>query len=150
MSNSSTSRPYYKASSQFRPWTKIDDHMLIKMVNEGKNSEQIAESLGRTRAAVMGRKSHLGVKQRMAPARGSKMPYIGFSKESRSKTIEEEDIAPGFSKEGISTPAPEVPAPIIETPRASNTIGSSIDEIFAKAKAMGLKVKISISTEDQD
>lgn len=135
MSNSSTSRPYYKASSQFRPWTKIDDHMLIKMINEGKNSEQIAESLGRTRAAVMGRKSHLGVKQRMAPARGSKMPYIGFSKESRSK-IEEEDIAPGFSKEGISEP--------------SATLGSSIDEIFAKAKAMGLKVKISISTEEQD
>ncbi len=137
MSNSSTSRPYYKASSQFRPWTKIDDHMLIKMINEGKNSEQIAESLGRTRAAVMGRKSHLGVKQKMAPARGSKMPYTGFSKEGRAKI---EDILP------------EIPtsAPIIETPRATSTLGSSIDEVLNKAKALGLKVKISISTEDQD
>lgn len=135
MSNSSTSRPYYKASSQFRPWTKIDDHMLIKMIKEGKNSEQIAESLGRTRAAVMGRKSHLGVKQKMAPARGSKMPYTGFSKEGR--------------KEGILSEIP-IPAPIIETPRATSTLGSSIDEVLIKAKALGLKVKISISTEDQD
>jgi hypothetical protein len=136
MSNVKT-RPFHTAPSQFRPWTSVDDNKLRKMVIEGRNSEEIAETLGRTRAAVMGRKSHLGIKHKMAPARGSRMPYTGFSKEGRSKT---NDTTPQPIGKLEITPHFEKPA--------KRTLGNDIDNLIHQAKNMGLKLKIEISTED--
>jgi hypothetical protein len=133
MSNSTKTRPFHKAPSQFRPWTSVDDNMLRKMINEGRNSEQIAEALGRTRAAIMGRKSNLGIKQKMVPARGSQMPYVAF----------------GRNRGKVATPQPQ-PEKMVITPRVEKrTLGNDIDNLLSQAKSMGLKLKIEISTEDR-
>lgn len=129
-------KPYHKAPRQFRSWTKADDNTLRSMVIGGKNSEQIATELGRTRAAVMGRKSWLGIKQKMTAARGSSMPYTGFGKEERS-------IKPTL------TPTPVA---VLERPKTAKpevkSLGSGIDQIIAQSKSMGLKITISISSDD--
>jgi hypothetical protein len=134
----STARPFHKAPAQFRPWTKVDDQKLKSLVINGKNSEEIATALGRTRASVMGRKSYLGIKQKMAPARGSSMPYTAFAKEER-----------GSSK---PTPAPAIVevSTSASAPIKKASLGSTIDTLIQQSKDMGLKLKISFSSEDQD
>jgi hypothetical protein len=74
------SRLHHNAARQHERWTQAHDMKLKKMIRDGKNSEEIATELGRTRAAVMGRKAALGITQKMAPARGSKMPYTAYDK----------------------------------------------------------------------
>lgn len=128
-------RPFHKAPSQFKPWTKVDDQKLRTLIIDGKNSEEIAIALGRTRASVMGRKSFLGIKQKMAPARGSSMPYTAFAKEERGTVVRETKV----------TPSGEVHAAPVKS-----TLGTTIDTLIKQSKDMGLKIKISFSSEDQD
>jgi hypothetical protein len=125
----------YNPPSQYRPWTKIEDNMLTKMVKEGKNSAQIAEALGRTRAAVSGRKSTLGITQRMAPATGSTMPYTSFSKEKRGFYVE-----PAIELDEKTYP--------IVVPEKTPTVRPLEDivlELIQTASALGLKAKVSFN-----
>lgn len=134
MSKETTARPFHKAPAQFRPWTNVDDQKLRTMIVGGKNSEEIATALGRTRASVMGRKSFLGIKQKMAPARGSSMPYTAFAKEERGTVIR--------------TKAPEV-VEVIQSKPVKSTLGTTIDALIQQSKDMGLRIKISFTSEDQ-
>ena len=135
MSKETTARPFHKAPAQFRPWTNVDDQKLKTMIVGGKNSEEIATALGRTRASVMGRKSFLGIKQKMAPARGSSMPYTAFAKEERGSVIRE-------------VKAPEV-VELIQSKPVKATLGTTIDTLIQQSKDMGLRIKISFTSEDQ-
>jgi hypothetical protein len=124
----------YNPPSQYRPWTKIDDNMLTKMVKEGKNSAQIAEALGRTRSAVAGRKSTLGISQRMAPATGSTMPYTSFSKERHGTSTIEEPTYPLVEILRKDTPTP-----------VSRPLEDIVLELIQTASALGLKAKVSFN-----
>ena len=85
----------------------------------------------------MGRKSYLGIKQKMAPARGSSMPYTAFSKEERS----------AIAKASLKTE----PVYVSEKPVSTTaTLGTTLDALIKQSKDMGLKIKISFSSEDQD
>lgn len=77
---------HYNALRQHERWTPAHDLKLKKMIKDGKNSAEIATELGRTRAAVMNRKQVLRVAQKMAPARGSKMPYTAYDKTRTTNT----------------------------------------------------------------
>lgn len=134
MSKETTARPFHKAPAQFRPWTNVDDQKLKTMIVGGKNSEEIATALGRTRASVMGRKSFLGIKQKMAPARGSSMPYTAFAKEERGTVIRAK--------------VPEV-VELIQSKPVKATLGTTIDTLIQQSKDMGLRIKISFTSEDQ-
>jgi len=129
------SRKFYNATSQFTAWTKTEDATLKKMVEEGKNSAQIAETMGRTRASIFARKSKLGIKTKMSAARGSKMPYVGFSKTKRNSSTS------------------SIPATSLETlpvsPKKDKTLGDHIDTLISSAKILGLNLKIEISTDDR-
>jgi hypothetical protein len=137
MSKETTARPFHKAPAQFRPWTNVDDQKLKTMIVGGKNSEEIATALGRTRASVMGRKSFLGIKQKMAPARGSLMPYTAFAKEERGTVVREAKVTIEPTSEVHVAPS-------------KSTLGTTIDTLIQQSKDMGLRIKISFSSEDQD
>lgn len=138
------SRKFYEASSQFSQWTKTEDAMLKKMILDGKNSAQIAEALGRTRSSIFARKSKLGVKAKMAPARGSEMPYVAFEKKRKT----EAEALIKASVETKSESLPTVTESPMKTVQASQTIGSQIDTLLSSVKELGLKLKIEISTDD--
>jgi hypothetical protein len=135
-------RVFATATKNFKRWTADDDDQLKTMIKRGKNSEQIARSLGRTRASIMGRKSFLGIEDKMTPARGSDMPYTSFARVERKKkgatpiVVEKAPVLKNNLKEEMQ---PEL---------IKSTIGSTIDSIIEKAKTMGLKVKISLESED--
>lgn len=130
-----TTRPFHKAPSLFKRWTKKDDIQLRLMIKEGKNSEEIATALGRTRSSVMGRKSTLGIKTKMAAARGSKMPYVSFERERRAETLKKEE-------------APAVPMAKVETQKEKNEkIGKNIDRLIETAQSLGLSLTITITSD---
>lgn len=92
------SKLHHNAARQHERWTQAHDLKLKKMIRDGKNSEEIATELGRTRAAVMGRKTSLGIVQKMAPARGSKMPYTAYDK-TRTTSADKIDLKAALEKE---------------------------------------------------
>ena len=61
-----------KAPSNNASWTKKDDAILKEMASGKSTTDQIAVALGRTKASVWGRKSNLGVKDRLASSKGQK------------------------------------------------------------------------------
>lgn len=122
------------ATKNFKRWSKSEDSKLKTMIVNGFNSEEIALELGRTRASIMGRKSFLGIEERLEPARGSKMPYTSFA---RNRHNDSNQAVMNF---------PEVIEKPVEK-KEKSSLGSSLDEVIAKAKAMGLKVNITISSE---
>ena len=127
----------HHATKNFKRWSKSEDSKLKTMIVNGFNSEEIALEMGRTRASIMGRKSFLGIEEKMEPARGSRMPYTSFAKH-RTKNPAQTTLFPVAEvkeKERVT-----------QAPPAS--IGNSIDEFIAKAKLMGLKVNITISSEE--
>ncbi len=119
------------ATKNFQRWKKSEDDKLKSLIRGGCNSEEIALELGRTRASVMGRKSFLGIREKMTPARGSSMPYTSFA---RNRSLDE--------KKKVHTSSVAYDAPL-----GTVSIGSSIDTVIARAKSMGLKVNITISSE---
>jgi len=132
---STPARPFHKAPSLFKRWTKKDDIQLRLMIKEGKNSEEIATALGRTRSSVMGRKSALGIKTKMVAARGSKMPYVSFERERRTETLKKEE-------------APSVPMAKVETQKEKNEkIGKNIDRLIETAQSLGLSLTITITSD---
>ena len=139
MSTTTGNRPFAKAAKNFKRWTADDDTTLREMISKGKNSEQIARKLGRTRASVMGRKSFLGIEEKMTQARGSEMPYTSFARNKRVKgRVVIQDTV-------VEKPIPSNKPEIIPV----QSIGTTIDSIIEKAKTMGLKIKISLeSAED--
>jgi len=102
------------------------------MIKDGKNSAEIATELGRTRAAVMNRKQVLGVAQKMAPARGSKMPYTAYDKTRTTNTGVKN------AKSGIDLKAElekEIEAGNLPTPGALLEAASNVEvevEVFEK------------------
>jgi len=126
---STTPRPFHKAPSLFKRWTKKDDIQLRQMIKEGKNSEEIATALGRTRSSVMGRKSALGIKAKMVPARGSKMPYVSFERERRAETLKEEVV------------------PVESQKEKNEKIGKNIDDLIEMAQSLGLSLSITITSD---
>jgi hypothetical protein len=61
-----------KAPFNNASWTKKDDAILKEMASGKSTTDQIAVALGRTKASVWGRKSTLGVKDRLTSSKGQK------------------------------------------------------------------------------
>jgi hypothetical protein len=135
----------YRPTSNFKRWTSEEDQILRDMVARGKNSAQIAKFLGRTRVSIFARKSKLGIDAKMAPARGSEMPYTHGTKTRNGNHK-------GRVK-GSSTPTP-APRPTNNTnrdntPRTSRaSLGAHLDALMATAKQAGIKVSVSFTSED--
>ena len=157
------SETHFIAKKQHERWTPAQDAKLKKLIKEGKNSAEIAETLGRTRSAVMGRKYNLGIKDAMKPAIGSDMPYTAYDKKRTTDTGNRNykgiDLKGALEKEIESESKPvdvkaEVKAIVKETKsvlkdagKKFKSIGNSIDVLFRKAKKQGLKVTITIDSE---
>jgi hypothetical protein len=133
-----TSKLHHEALRQHERWTTAHDLKLKKMIKDGKNSAEIATELGRTRAAVMGRKTVLGISQKMTPARGSKMPYTAYDKTRTTNTGVKN------AKQGIDLKAElekEVEAGNLPSPGAllvsasSPAVEKKIDKAIKAAKA---------------
>jgi hypothetical protein len=130
-------RPFHKAPHLFKRWSKKDDAQLRSMIKEGKNSEEIATALGRTRWSILGRKSKLSIKPRIAPARGSKMPYFSFE---RKRKAEKEE-------------APTVLIAKAETQKEktqkekNEKIGKNIDRLIETAQSLGISFTITITSD---
>ena len=140
----------YRPTSNFKRWTSEEDQILRDMVSRGKNSAQIAKFLGRTRVSIFARKSKLRIDDKMAPARGSEMPYTHGTKtrngnhkgrvKKKGETLTE--IRPVYQ-----VPNPKNLSSQIQQSHP-NTLGSHLDALMASAKRSGIKVNISFSTED--
>ena len=113
------------------------------MIANGKNSAQIARTLGRTRVSIFARKAKLGIDGKMAPARGSQMPYTHGTK---TRNGNHKGRVKGTFKAPAPTMAPS-PAPRPITPSRA-TLGAHLDALMASAKAAGVKLNISFTTED--
>jgi hypothetical protein len=120
------------ATKNFKRWSQSEDSKLKRMVREGFNSEQIALEMGRTRASISVRKSTIGIKERITPARGSSMPYTASEKHSHGTFV---------------TNAVEVKEKLTK-PATRTSLGESLDDFIGKAKAMGLKVNITLASEE--
>ena len=133
----------FEAPSQFKAWTAIDDSTLRELVEAGHNSAEIAEALGRSRAAIACRKSHLGIDKRMTPARGTLMPYTSKSYKPVSKSEGFQISAPVVDKESKV-------ATIVTPPQPVPSIGHTVDTLVEQAKRHGIQLSITISTEDKN
>jgi hypothetical protein len=159
---------HYPAAKQHQLWTPTQDAKLRKMIKDGKNSEEIATELGRTRAAIMNRKQVLGIAQKLTPARGSKMPYTAYDK-IRTKNTGVKNSNPEVKAESSpvimkekskekSKPvevnidskkiAKEAKQATKEAIEKFKTIGKSVEKLFTNAKKNGLKVTITIGNEE--
>jgi hypothetical protein len=129
----------HHATRNFKRWSKSEDSKLKSLIRSGLNSEEVALEMGRTRASVMVRKSYLGIKDKMTPARGSSMPYTSFARNRNTD-----------SQASINFPEAETPAtvPAPTTVEKTKSLGKSLDEVISRAKAMGLKVNITISSDN--
>lgn len=126
------------ATKNFQRWKKSEDAKLKSLIREGRNSEEIALEMGRTRASIMGRKSYLGIREKMTPARGSSMPYTASSRNRGSVTTNQSTLE-----------FPETETKVVEKiPSGKKSLGNSLDEVITQAKAMGLKVNITISSDN--
>jgi hypothetical protein len=125
------------------------------MVKNGKNSEEIATELGRTRSAIMGRKSFLGIKTKMSAARGSKMPYVSFERNRRSpeelmsmNEIEVVTEVKELKKPGRPAGSKNKEAKAIQ--KETPSMGSHLDKLLEAAKKMGMTLEITIKSERED
>ena len=67
-------------------WTAEEDAKLRQMAEDGMTTAMIAKVLGRTRSAVWGRKSNMGIKTRLSHSeKGTKVPMT-VSSRNRTKT----------------------------------------------------------------
>ena len=161
---------HYAAARQHQPWTPAR-----KMIKDGKNSEEIATELGRTRAAIMGRKQVIGIPEKITAARGSKMPYTAYDKK-RSKNTGVKNSNPVEEVKAESSPkeskvkeskkskkskpvevkidtkkiTKEAKKVAKETYEKFKTVGKSVEKLFSNAKKNGLKVTITIGNDSED
>jgi hypothetical protein len=160
---------HYLAAKQHQLWTPAQDARLKKMIKDGKNSEEIAIELGRTRTAIMNRKQVLGISQKITAARGSKMPYTAYDKKRRTNTglknsnpvevkAESSLLETMKEKEKKTKPvevnidskkiAKEAKQAAKDAVEKFKTIGKSVEKLFTNAKKNGLKVTITIGNEE--
>lgn len=132
---------------QNKRWSHDDDETLRKMVRAGRDSVQISQHLGRTRASVSWRKSIIGVKESMTPAYGSKVPYVAFTRDRTKQpelpfSVEPHAVAEpmGFEKPDW-TPRKE----IITGP--DNDIADQIKNLVNAGKSRGLSIAVVIGPE---
>ena len=136
----------YRPTSNFKRWTSEEDTILREMIANGKNSAQIARTLGRTRVSIFARKAKLGINDRMAPARGSQMPY---TQRSNTRNGNHKGRVKGSGAQREETLVEIAPVHQVKNPpRSQATLGSHLDALIATAKASGIKVNISFTTED--
>lgn len=140
-------RPFHTAPAIFKRWSKKDDATLRRMIKQGKNSEEIATELGRTRSAIMGRKSFLGIKTKMVAARGSQMPYVSFGRNRRNPEEMQEDMVQVVTQPRAGRPAG---AKNKKKETDTSTMGSHIDKLLEAAKKMGMTLEITIKSEKED
>ena len=156
--NVETARPFHNAPAIFKRWSKKDDATLRRMIKQGKNSEEIATELGRTRSSIMGRKSFLGIKTKMTPARGSKMPYVAFGRNRRSPEEMMMDDGLSFSNDVELQPKSKAGRPAgsknketkVKQHKETLTMGSHLDKLLEAAKKMGMTLEITIKSEKED
>jgi len=136
---------HYNALRQHERWTPAHDLKLKKMIKDGKNSAEIATELGRTRAAVMNRKQVLGIAQKMAPARGSKMPYTAYDKTRTTNTGVKNakagiDLKAELEKEVEAGNLPSS-GELLEAASGPSTVDKAIKAVKAYNKAERKEVK---------
>ena len=138
----------YRPTSNFKRWTSEEDQTLRDMISRGKNSAQIARALGRTRVSIFARKSKLGIDDKMTPARGSEMPYTHGTK---TRNGNHKGRVKGTKKDLNHFPSNPVTNETTQRVTRSYqkaTLGSHLDALMATAKAAGVKLNISFTTED--
>ena len=148
-------KPNPSANRNNRIWTSKDDAVLIQMVMAGKQSDEIAQILGRTINAILGRKSKLdatrklGVrlksikgKEALAPRTLSRKT-IGTRVAPIMKLIDSEAI----QQEIPFTPFEEIPAtPKVINQEISNEISNGDFSTIAEiAKRTGTTIVVTFS-----
>ena len=125
-----------KAPSNNASWTKKDDAILKEMASGKSTTDQIAVALGRTKASVWGRKSNLGVKDRLASSKGQKniAPTTLSTKNRR-----------GGADRMVKTNKPTRLIKTVSEPRVIEQANISIDfaSLSRLAKQTGAKIVIT-------
>jgi len=123
-------------------WTQDEVDTLVQMIIDGKTTSEVAKALGRTKASVWTRKStlQLGSDVRLGNSRNSAvvMPMSIGTKARRTKSQIAVDRARAKGKPG----RPAGSKNKVQKP-AQTTAG--LAEVLAQAKALGLKVTITLS-----
>jgi hypothetical protein len=140
-----------QAPSNNKVWTSKDDKTLIGMAKDGASTAEIAKELGRTKAAIWGRKYGLGVTGRLTSSKGQGiMVPVSIStkvrknagKNSKVTTSAKGSVARSTKPEvmvNVETSSVKVSKPSKGT--KTETIGLAMIKKFAKAN--GAKVTIT-------
>ena len=139
-----------QAPSNNKVWTSKDDKTLIRMAKEGASSAEIAKELGRTKAAIWGRKYGLGINGRLTSSKGQGISVpVSVSTKSRNKAGKSNKVTTSAKGSVARSTKPEVVMTKETTANtATNTKSQKIETIGLAmikefAKANGAKVTIT-------
>jgi len=140
-----------QAPSNNKVWTSKDDKTLIRMAKDGASSAEIAKELGRTKAAIWGRKYGLGVTGRLTSSKGQGiMVPVSVSTKVRNGAGKKSKVTTSAKGSVARSAKPEVMVNVetgsVKVSKPSNsakieTIGLAMIKEFAKAN--GAKVTIT-------
>jgi hypothetical protein len=140
-----------QAPSNNKVWTSKDDKTLIRMAKDGASTAEIAKELGRTKAAIWGRKYGLGVTGRLTSSKGQGiMVPVSISTKVRKNAGKNSKVTTSAKGSVARSTKPEVvvkaevAAVKVSKPNNSakiETIGLAMIKEFAKAN--GAKVTIT-------
>lgn len=139
-----------QAPSNNKVWTSKDDKTLIRMAKDGASSAEIAKELGRTKAAIWGRKYGLGVTGRLTSSKGQGiMVPVSVStkvrknagKNSKVTTSAKGSVARSTKSEVVMTK--ETPTNPVTSTKSQKIESNGLAMIKEFAKANGAKVTIT-------
>lgn len=139
-----------QAPSNNKVWTSKDDKTLIRMAKDGASSAEIAKELGRTKAAIWGRKYGLGVTGRLTSSKGQGiMVPVSVStkvrknagKNSKVTTSAKGSVARSTKPEVVMTK--ETPTNPVTSTKSQKIESNGLAMIKEFAKTNGAKVTIT-------
>lgn len=144
-------KPNPSANRNNRTWTSKDDAVLIQMVMAGKQSDEIAQVLGRTINSVLGRKSSLDATRKLGIRLKSIKGKEALAPRTISKKKRSDKLAPvindAIQQEIPFTPFEEIPAtPKVINQEISNEISNGDFSTIAEiAKRTGTTIVVTFS-----
>lgn len=99
-------------------WSDSDDNSLRELVKAGRTASEISEILGRTRNAIMVRKSALGIEEKLKRSERGKSAPLTWGTKSKHKTGESSEVPSLFPTED----APAVKETSVESKSKANKV----------------------------
>jgi hypothetical protein len=132
-----------QAPSNNQVWTAKDDKTLKRMAKEGSSTAQIAVELGRTKAAIWGRKYGLGIAGRLTSSKGQGISVpTSVSTKNRSKKVGKSKISTSAKGSVARSTKPES-AKMNNSAKINSMEIISLSMIKQFAKESGAKVTIT-------